>query len=385
MNAIHHPARLRTDNVGSMLRPPALLAARADHAAGRIDAQALRRIEDAAIAEVIRLQQEIGLSVATDGEFRREIWWYDFVAALRGVQIEDGKRAPVLSDQRSGDCADPSHDHASHDYAPKTVRTVGRISADGPITEADYRFVAAHAGSLVPKITIPSPTRLHFHGGRTVVSETAYPDMEMFFADLASLYQREIAALEAAGCRYIQIDDPVLSYFLSPQMREGVIAEGDDPDARLARYVQLINECIAHRAPETRIGLHICRGNARSLALSEGPYDGLAEACFNHLKVDRYLLEYDDARSGGFEPLRLIPRDREVVLGLVTTKRPELEDRDLLLRRIEEATRFVDADRLAISPQCGFASIVDGNAITMDDQAAKLRLVVDVAREVWPD
>jgi 5-methyltetrahydropteroyltriglutamate--homocysteine methyltransferase len=168
-------------------------------------------------------------------------------------------------------------------------------------------------------------------------------------------------------------------------MREGVVAEGDDPDARLARYVQLINECIAHRAPETRIGLHICRGNARSLALSEGPYDGLAEACFNHLKVDRYLLEYDDARSGGFEPLRLIPRDREVVLGLVTTKRPELEDRDLLLRRIEEATRFVDADRLAISPQCGFASIVDGNAITMDDQAAKLRLVVQVAREVWPD
>lgn len=385
MSAIHHPARLRTDNVGSLLRPLALIKARADRAAGHIDAAALRAIEDAAIIEVIRLQQEIGLAVATDGEFRREIWWYDFVAALRGVRIEEGKRATVLSDQRAGDCTDPSHDHATADYAPKTVRTIGRIAADGPITVEDYRFVAHHAGALVPKITIPSPTRLHFHGGRGVVSETAYPDIEMFYADLAALYQREIAALEAAGCRYIQIDDPVLSYFLSPQMRQGVVAEGDDPDARLARYVRLINACIAHRAPQTRIGLHICRGNARSLALSEGPYDGLAEACFNHLAVDRFLLEYDDARSGGFEPLRLIPQDREVVLGLVTTKRPELEERDLLLRRIEQASRFVNPDRLAISPQCGFASIVDGNAITMEDQAAKLRLVVEVAREVWPD
>jgi len=378
------PARLRTDNVGSLLRPPALLAARDDFAAGRIDAASLKATEDRAISDVIQMQRDLGLAVVTDGEFRRENWWIDFVAKLKGVVIEEGRGAAFLRDMGPQACADPSHDHA-HDYVPKTVRTIGRIHADAPIVRDDYVFVADRAGDAVAKITIPSPTRLHFHGGRHVVSDTVYADIEEFFADVALVYQQEIAALEAAGCRYIQIDDPLLAYFLSPRMREGVQAEGDDPDSRLARYIQLINQCIAKRSPQTRIGLHICRGNARSLALSEGPYDGLAEACFNHLNVDRFLLEYDDERSGGFAPLKLIPRDKEVVLGLVTTKRPDPESRDMLIRRIDEATHFVDADRLAISPQCGFASVVEGNAITMADQVAKLRLIVTVAREVWPD
>jgi len=374
------PTTIRTDNVGSLLRPPELLAARDNFTLGRIAAAELKAVEDRAINDVIRLQQDIGLAVVTDGEFRRENWWIDFVAKLQGVAIEDGKGAAFLRDM-----AKPDPSAKPHDYVPKTVRTTGHVHSDAPIVLHDYEFVAARAGTATAKITIPSPTRLHFHGGRNVVSQAAYPDIEKFFNDVATVYQREIAALEAAGCRYIQIDDPLLAYFLSPRMREGVQAEGDDPDTRLARYIRLINQCIAHRAPTTRIGIHICRGNARSLALSEGPYDGLAEACFNTLAVDRFLLEYDDARSGGFEPLALIPRDKEVVLGLVTTKRPDLEDRDMLKRRIDEARRYVRDDRLAISPQCGFASVVEGNAVTMADQEAKLRLVVDVAREVWPN
>ena len=283
-------------------------------------------------------------------------------------------------------CADPSHDHAPadvHDYVPKTVRTIGRVAAPGPILVDDYRALAALGQGGTVKVTIPSPTRLHFHGGRSVVSREVYPDIEMFFADLVRVYRREIAELEAAGCRYIQIDDPLLAYFLSPRMREGIRAEGDDPDARLARYVRLINDCISERSPQTRLGIHICRGNARSLALSEGPYDGLAEACFGGLEVDRFLLEYDDARSGSFEPLRFMPKGKEVVLGLVTTKHPALEAKDTLKRRIDEAAGFVDGDLLALSPQCGFASVVEGNAITQADQLAKLRLVVEVAAEVW--
>lgn len=377
------PAALRTDTVGSLLRPEALHRARDSFAHGRIDAAALRAAEDAAIRDVVRLQRDLGLAVVTDGEFRRENWWIDFVSKLRGVAIEAGRGAAFRPAAAGpGVCQDPAHDHG-RGYVPKTVRTVDRISADAPVVLPDYEFLASVAAGGVAKITIPSPTRLHFHGGRHVVSRGAYPDIEGFFADLAALYRREIEALEAAGCRYIQIDDPLLAYFLSPRMREGIAAEGDDPDARLARYVRLINECIAGRSARTRVGIHICRGNARGLALSEGPYDGLAEACFGGLAVDRFLLEYDDARSGGFEPLRFMPRGKEVVLGLVTTKRPELESKDLLKRRIDEAARHVDGDRLALSPQCGFASVVEGNAVTFDDQCAKLRRIVEVAGEVW--
>ena len=363
--------KLRADIVGSLLRPDSVHEARRRRQAGEIDDAALRAVEDAAIADVIALQERIGLPVVTDGEFRRENWWIDFVRHLKGVEITDGETTAF------------SHDHGKpSNYVPKAVKTVGKLAPNAPILVDDFRFVAERT-HVLPKITLPSPTRMHFHGGRRAVSEIAYPDIEAFFADVAALYRREIAALEDAGCRYIQIDDPLLTYFLDPALRQEVQADGDDPDARLARYVQLINACIAGRREGTTIGIHLCRGNARSNWISQGTYEGLAEACFGGLNVDRFLLEYDDERSGSFAPLRFVPKGKQVVLGLVTTKRPALEKKDELKRRIEDASRLVDGDDLAISPQCGFASVVEGNIITLDDQVAKLRLVVETAREVW--
>jgi len=364
----------RAETVGSLLRPDDLIEARRQFAAGAIGTDELRRVEDRAIADVVRLQEDVGLALVTDGEYRRENWWIDFVSKLRNVVIRPGRSA-AFTRAAGEDAAEP-------DYVPKEVLTVGKLATDGPILVSDYTFLASQT-RYAAKVTLPSPTRMHFHGGRGVVSTTAYPDIEDFYADAAAIYRAEIAALERAGCRYIQIDDPVLAYFLSPRMREGVQAEGDDPDARLARYIQLINDCIAERSPQTRIAIHICRGNARSGSLSEGSYEGLAETCFGGLAADRFLLEYDDPRSGGFEPLRFIPAGKEVVLGLVTTKHPALESRAELRRRIDEAARYVPLERLAISPQCGFASVVEGNRITVADEIAKLSLVVELAREIW--
>ena len=360
----------RADTVGSLLRPPTVHAARADFAAGGIDSAQLRAVEDTAIREVVRMQEDVGLPVVTDGEFRRENWYADFIGKLGGVIIAAGSGQGFA--QHSGQ---PMH-------VPKRVQTTGKVSAPEPILLDDYRFLTSVA-SRPAKVTLPSPTRLHFHGGRHAVSETAYPDIEAFFADVASVYRGEIATLEKAGCRYIQIDDPLMSYFLSPALRQEVVGEGDDPDRRLARYVRLVNECIEHRGPETTIGIHICRGNARSSWIAQGAYDGIAEACFAGLEVDRFLLEFDDARSGGFQPLRFIPKGKQVVLGLITTKRPDLEDKSEIKRRIDEAAQFINADQLAISPQCGFASVVEGNLVTPADQLAKLHLVVEIAREVW--
>ena len=360
----------RADTVGSLLRPASVHEARANHQAGKIDAAMLRSIEDAAIRDVVRMQEDLGLQIVTDGEFRRENWYADFIGRLRGVVIAEGAGQGFA--QNSGQ---PKH-------VPKRVQTVAKISAPEPIVLEDYRFLKS-ASSQAAKVTIPSPTRLHFHGGRHAVSETAYPEIEDFFADIGSVYRNEITGLEDAGCRYIQIDDPLLSYFLSPALRQEVIDEGDDPGRRLSRYVGLVNECIRHRRPETTVAIHICRGNARSSWIAQGAYDGIAEACFAGLDADRFLLEFDDVRSGSFAPLRFIPNGKQVVLGLITTKRPDLESKSDIKRRIDEAARFVDLDQLAVSPQCGFASVVEGNLITPQDQLAKLRLVVEVAEEVW--
>jgi 5-methyltetrahydropteroyltriglutamate--homocysteine methyltransferase len=357
---------VHAETVGSFLRPPELLLARQQFRQNLLSHAELRAAEDQAIREVVRLQEEIGFEVVTDGEFRRENWWIDFVANLRGVEIREGSAATSFDQS----------------YVPKHVQTTGKLGADGPIVAADYRILS-NATRRIAKVTIPSPTRLHFHGGRHAVSAAAYPEIEAFFSDVACVYQAEIASLEQAGCRYIQIDDPLLTYFLSPKLRAEVTAEGDDPDRRLAQYLGWLNACIAGRRPETTIGIHLCRGNARSEWISEGTYEGIAEACFATLKVDRYLLEFDDERSGSFAPLRFMPPDRHVVLGLVTTKRPALEDAGLLKRRVEEATRYVGLDRLAISPQCGFASVVEGNKITLEDQRRKLELVVTVAADIW--
>ena len=383
----------RADQVGSLLRPPALIAARGAHAAGRLDAAGLRAAEDAAIADVVRRQEAIGLPVVVDGEYRRENWWIDFVSRLQGVQIHDGahNNAFVATAAPQAAQQDCGHDHGAGDdddagwrYVPKNVYTAGRIGLAQPVMVRDYAYLAGVA-TRPAKVTLPSPTRMHFHGGRATVSREAYPDIEAFFADIVTVYRREIAALEDAGCRYIQIDDPLLTYFISDRLRDEVRQAGDDPDERLARYVKLTNDCIAQRRPDTAIGIHLCRGNSRSGWISEGGYARIAEAVFGGLEADHLLLEYDDERSGDFEPLRHVPRGRRVVLGLVTTKRGGLERRDDLLRRIDDAARFVDLDDLAISPQCGFASTVEGNVITPDDQWRKLALVVDAAARVWKD
>ena len=401
----------RADQVGSLLRPPELIAARGQFQQGQIDAATLRQAEDAAILAVVRQQERCGFQVVVDGEFRRENWWIDFVRGLSGVEIQDGaasqvffapknvaddvysKRADGNFDQNNGGGEDHGHGHGhDHDhgnddgqpwkYVPKNVVTTGRVSANKPITVADFSHLQAST-QRAAKVTLPSPTRLHFHGGRAAVSQAVYPDIEQFFADVARVYRAEIAALEAAGCRYIQIDDPLMTYFISERMRAEVLASGDDPDLRLRRYVDLTNECIAARRPDTAIGIHVCRGNSRSGWMAEGGYERIAEAVLGGLKVDHFLLEYDDERSGDFAPLRHVPRGVKVVLGLVTTKFGELEETDDLLRRIDEASRLIPLENLAISPQCGFASTVEGNIITMDDQWRKLARVVEVAGRVW--
>jgi 5-methyltetrahydropteroyltriglutamate--homocysteine methyltransferase len=362
----------RADQVGSLLRPAGVLDAREQFARGAIDAAALRAVEDAAIREVVAHQERVGLPVVTDGEFRRENWYADFIGGLRGVEIRAAQANPAFKD-------DPDHEIT---YVPKNVVTVAKLERPEPLLVRDYAFLTSVA-TRPAKITIPSPSRLHFHGGRGVVSTDAYPDIEAFFADVVRVYRAEIAALEAAGCRYIQIDDPLFSYFISDRMRAEIVANGEQPEARLARYVRLINDCIAERRPDTAVGIHVCRGNARSAWIAEGGYERIAEALFGGLENDHFLLEYDDDRSGDFAPLRFIPQGRRVVLGLVTTKHGRLEDRATLVRRIEEATKYVPLENLAISPQCGFASVVEGNIITADDQWAKLRLIVDVSHEVW--
>lgn len=362
-------AAIRADTVGSLLRPDYLHAARRRFETGEIDAAALHETEDRAIAEIVAYQEGLGLPVVTDGEFRRENWWIDFVRKLEGVKIVAGGGIAFATNEAPR-------------YVPKSVRIEGRVGAAAPILVDDFRFVQKHA-KAVAKIAVPSPTRLHFHGGRKSVSMEVYPDIEAFFADVAAVYRREITALEAAGCRYIQIDDPLLSYFLDPGLRAEVLADGDDPDTRLRRYIRLINDCISKRSAATTIGIHICRGNARSTWLAEGTYEGLADTCFALLNVDRFLLEYDDERSGSFAPLRFMPKSKQVVLGLVTTKHAQLENKDALKRRLDEAAKLIDPSLLAISPQCGFASVVEGNLITEADQRAKLALVVETAREYW--
>ena len=372
MNAARKKPLFRADHVGSLLRPPELLAAREKRKAGAIGAAELRAVEDAAIADVVRLQEGLGLQAVTDGEFRRENWWIDFISAVDGIEISN-------PDEAAGFQKAPG---TASGYVPKNVRTVGRLGGGGGILTEDFAFLAART-SRTAKVTIPSPTRVHFHGGDASVDDSAYPDKDAFWDDLAKVWRDEIAALEALGCRYIQIDDPVINYFVDTRMRANLEAIGENPDTLIHRYARLLNDCISGRGPDTYLTIHLCRGNAQSAWIAEGGYEPLAEALFPVVDVDAWFLEYDDARSGGFEPLRFMPDDRCVVLGLVTTKRGDMEDRDGLRRRIDEAARYVSLDRLGLSPQCGFASVDLGNAIAVDDQAAKLSLVIDLAREVW--
>ena len=360
----------RADHVGSFLRPPELLAARDRCAKGEITRAALREVEDAAIRDIVKFQEDAGLDGITDGEFRRTYFHIDFLEQLQGVETKGGIAVSFHTAQ------------GNVEFAPPVMKVTGPVRHVKPIQVADFRFLRS-VTKRTPKVTIPSPTMLHFRGGREAISRDAYPDLEKFYADVAAAYRAEIGALAAAGCRYVQLDDTNLAYLCDTKMREGARARGDDPDELPRRYARLINAAIAGRPADMAVCIHLCRGNFKSAWVAEGGYEPVAQVLFNELDVDGYFLEYDDARSGDFAPLRHVPKGKLVVLGLVTTKLDQLETKEYLKRKIDEAARLVPLDQLCLSPQCGFSSTVHGNAIARDAQAAKLQLVVETAREVW--
>jgi 5-methyltetrahydropteroyltriglutamate--homocysteine methyltransferase len=368
-----HPP-FRADHVGSLLRPPELLQARSDHEAGRLSAGELRRIEDAAIRDVVRMQEEIGLQGVTDGEFRRGSWHMDFLYRIGGVARTDQKLRIQFRNE-----AGPV------EAALGAFRIGAKLTLDKTIFAEDFAYLKSVApAGTVAKLTIPSPSMLHYRGGRAVIDEAAYPEMEAFWDDLAEVYRNEIAGLAALGCTYLQLDDTSLAYLNDPAQRAYVDTIGGDGEHQHLINIRLINQALAAKPPGMTVCTHMCRGNFRSSWVAEGGYDHVAEALFGELAVDGFFLEYDDARSGGFEPLRFVPKgDKRVVLGLVTSKRAALESKDMLKRRIDEAAKYVPLEQLCLSPQCGFSSTVDGNALTRDEQIAKLRLVVETAREIW--
>jgi 5-methyltetrahydropteroyltriglutamate--homocysteine methyltransferase len=366
----------RADHVGSLLRPPDLLDARARHAAGEIDDDELRAAEDDAIRDVVAMQRDVGLQSATDGEFRRASWHMDFIYQLDGVTKAPGD-LKVQFHNAEGDI----------EFTPAAMKIDGRLGIKDTIFGEDFKFlrqtVDAGGDDLRPKLTIPSPSMVHYRGGRASIDEALYPDLDAFWADLTAAYAEQVRRIGAEGCTYLQFDDTSLAYLNDPEQRKHVAAIGGDGEHQHEAYIKHINEALAHRPEGMAITTHMCRGNFRSSWVAEGGYDFVAEALFNDLEVDGFFMEWDDARSGGFEPLRFVPKGKMVVLGLVTTKRGELESADELKRRIEEASTFVDIDQLCLSPQCGFSSTVEGNALTYEQEVAKLRRVVEVARDVW--
>jgi 5-methyltetrahydropteroyltriglutamate--homocysteine methyltransferase len=359
----------RADHVGSLLRPAAVHEARAKRAAGEISAAELREVEDAAIAEAVRTVEGLGMRSVTDGEFRRAWFHLDFLQQLDGVAVTGNIEA-------SSDAASTVH------MTPPKLSVVGRLRHGRDIQVEDYRYLASIV-TETPKVSIPSPTMVHFRGGRAAIDLDAYPDLELFFADLAACYRAELEALYAAGCRYVQLDDTNLAYLCDPVMRAGAEERGDDPNELPHAYAELINSVISGRPDDLVVGIHLCRGNYRSTWFAQGGYEPVADVLFNELGVDAYFLEYDDERSGDFAPLRFVPEDKTVVLGLMTSKRPELESVDELAARVDEASKYVPLDQLCLSPQCGFASTVEGNQLTADQQWAKLSRVVEAAAKIW--
>jgi 5-methyltetrahydropteroyltriglutamate--homocysteine methyltransferase len=364
----------RADHVGSLLRPENLLEARARHAAGEIDDAELRGIEDEAIADVVRMQADIGLRTATDGEFRRASWHMDFIYAIDGISKVTGENIVVHFKNADG----------TLDFTPAGLHVDGPLRIEEPIFGADFGYLQRQVSQgQTAKLTIPSPSMVHYRGGAAAIDPAVYPDEDSFWDALSAAYRQQVQGIAAQGCTYLQLDDTSLAYLNDPNQRAELAAQGRDAEHQHERYIRQINAALAGRPDTLTVTTHMCRGNFRSSWVAEGGYDFVAEALFGGLEVDGFFLEYDDARSGGFEPLRFVPPGKRVVLGLVTTKRPQLEDKDTLKRRIEEASRFVPLEQLAISPQCGFSSTVEGNALTRDEQVAKLALVVQVAEEVW--
>jgi len=372
--AVRTTPPFRADHVGSLLRPAGLLKARDDHAAGRIDDDELRAIEDDAIRDVVKMQRDVGLLSATDGEFRRTSWHMDFIYALGGVTQVEGERIHVQFRDESGE----------YDYAPPAMRVADRITLPRPIFADAFTFLRdAVDPGITAKLTVPSPSMVHYRGGNSSIDPSAYPDIDEFWTDLVSAYAAQVQGVYDLGCRYLQLDDTSLAYVNDPAQREHILAIGGDPEHLHEQYIANINRALAGRPDDLAVTTHLCRGNNQSMWAAEGGYDFVAEALFGDLEVDGYFLEFDDERSGTFEPLRYVPKGKQVVLGLVTTKRPALEDKDMLKRRIEEASRYIDIDQLCLSPQCGFSSTVEGNHLSHDDQVAKLRLVVETAQEIW--
>lgn len=370
-------APFRADQVGSLLRPSELKAARERRAKGELSAAALAEIEDRLIRAAIKMQEEVGLRAITDGDFRRQSWSSDFLCAIKGVV--QAPPPPRLQQE------DAPVGGIVRDWQPPTPKVVSKLEwPNGGITRKAFQFLAG-ATTRTPKVTIPSPSMLHFRGGRGGVDQTVYPDMEDFFADLIGVYRAEIMDLAAAGCRYVQLDDTNLAYLCDPRLRDRVKGLGEDPDRLPHLYARLINGAIADRPRDMKITVHLCRGNSLSRGHAEGGYEPVADAMFNELKVDGFFLEYDDARSGDFAPLRFVPKGNlRIVLGVITSKFGALESRDRIKRRIEEASKYMPLDQICLSPQCGFASHTGGNLLTEDDQRAKLRHVVEIAQEIWP-
>jgi 5-methyltetrahydropteroyltriglutamate--homocysteine methyltransferase len=363
----------RAEHVGSLLRPPELLQAREEFAEGKIDSEQLRSVEDDSIRDVVKMQRDVGLQSATDGEFRRSSWHMDVIYQLGGIERAPGNLTVQFRNEQG-----------EIEFTPAAIHVGEKVHLDHPIFAEDFKFLQSTVGEgITPKLTSPSPSMVHYRGGRASVDPAVYADIDAFWADLTAAYRHQVRAIAELGCRYYQFDDTSLAYLNDPRQREQMKSLGEDAEHLHETYIRHLNEVLADRPENLVVTTHMCRGNFRSSWVAEGGYDFVAEALFGELDVDGFFLEYDDARSGSFEPLRFVPRDKLVVLGLVTTKRGELESKDQLKRRLEEASRYVPIEQLCLSPQCGFASTVEGNVVTYEQEVAKLSLIVETAAEVW--
>jgi 5-methyltetrahydropteroyltriglutamate--homocysteine methyltransferase len=363
----------KADVVGSLLRPPSVHDARAKRETGEISAEALWEIETKAVEDAVALQKAAGLRVCTDGEFHRRHWFLDFLEKIDGVEVHGG--LPIKFHNEQGEV----------EMKPPRFEVHGKVKRSRNLSADDFAALKPIADryGLVAKQPIPSPMCVHFRGGRAAIDKGIYPDIEEFFADLTEVYREEIRALYAAGCRYLQVDDTNLPFLCDPTLRGHVRAIGEDPDALPALYVRMMNDALRGKPADMVVCVHMCRGNHASSWIAEGGYDPIAEQVFGEMQVDGFFLEYDSPRAGGFAPLRFLNGSKIAVLGLVTTKKPALESKDELKRRIDEAAQYVPLGRLALSPQCGFASTLAGNRLTIEDEKRKLALVVETAREVW--
>jgi 5-methyltetrahydropteroyltriglutamate--homocysteine methyltransferase len=364
----------RADHVGSLLRPPELMQAREEHAAGRLDDEGLRAIEGQAIRDVVKMQGDVGLKSATDGEFRRATWHMDFIYQLGGIDKLPPGDITVQFHNANGDI----------EFKPASIHVSEKVHLDHTIFKPDFAFLRdAVSDAQTAKLTVPSPSMVHYRGGAAAIDRDVYPDLEAFWDDLSAAYADQVKGVYDLGCRYLQFDDTSLAYLNDPNQRAEMAARGEDAEHLHEKYIRNINRALQNRPEGLAITTHMCRGNFQSSWVAEGGYDFVAEALFSELAVDGFFLEYDDARSGGFEPLRFVPKGKQVVLGLVTTKSGELESKDELKRRIEDASKYIAVEQLCLSPQCGFSSTVEGNALSYEQEVAKLRLIVETAAEVW--